>query len=274
MKNLFLILCLATMFMVHLNPISAQSDKEIVKSSRELLDKKDYEASFNQIITLKSKKNKKATEILKKAYPGVIAKNNKKATAVKILDKEDSKSKCEKLQTIVDSYSANLAVDDQLKDFATPEIYKSLSKRKLIDKNVTNNTNALNKVKDDITKKEEQIRKDSIAKVEALRLEEEAKQKRIADSIAAIKKETPVAVNSSTGGVRFYIIAGSYKQDEDSQAAVSRLKSQGYPSQMVNKNAYGNMRVSYNSFEKKEEAQKELERIRKKLQPDAWILEK
>jgi hypothetical protein len=272
-KNLLLFSLTCLFGLLSINILSAQSDKEIIKTAKEALDKKDYESSFNQIVTLKSNKSKKATEILKKAYPGLIAKNNKKATSVKLNDKDNYSTKCEKYQTIIDAYTANANADEALKSFASPEMYKSLSKKKIIDKNVSNNTDALNRIKDDMVKKEEQIRKDSIAKVEAYNLALEVEQKRIADSIAAAKK-VEVSTPVTTSGPRFYIIAGSFKSEEDAMAGVNKLKAQGYPSQMVNRNSYGNMRISYNSFAKKEDAQKELERIKSKLQPDAWILEK
>ena len=257
-----------------MNFLSAQSDKEITKSAQAALDKKDYESAFNQIITLKSKKNKKAEPIIKKAYPGLIAANNKKALAVKINNNDNNSTKCEKYQTIIDAYTANSNADESLKGFVTPQLYKTLSKKKIIDKNVQDNTAALNRVKEDIAKKEEEIRKDSIAKMEAYNLAQEAQQRKIADSIAATKKVVEVNMPITTSGTRFYIIAGSFKSEGDAQAAVNKLKAQGYPSQMVNRNSYGNMRISYNNFAKKEDAQKELERIKSKLQPDAWILEK
>jgi hypothetical protein len=275
MKKSVLLCCLTALFMLcSMNFLSAQSDKEITKSAQAALDKKDYESAFNQIITLKSNKSKKAQEVIKKAYPGLIAKNNKKATGVKLIDKDANQTKCEKYQEIIDAYTANANADESLKSFVTPELYKTLSKKKIIDKNVSNNTDALKRIKDDMAKKEEQIRKDSIAKVEAYNLALEAEQKRIADSIAAAKKVVEVSTPVTTSGPRFYIIAGSFKSEEGAQAAVNKLKAQGYPSQMVNRNSYGNMRISYNSFAKKEDAQKELERIKSKLQPDAWILEK
>jgi cell division septation protein DedD len=90
----------------------------------------------------------------------------------------------------------------------------------------------------------------------------------------AVKETAVTPVTTRTSGKRYYIIAGAYKTQEDAQMAVDKLKGQGFLSEIVNKNPFGNFRVSYNSYETYEDALKDLENIKSKYSPEAWILEK
>lgn len=71
---------------------------------------------------------------------------------------------------------------------------------------------------------------------------------------------------------KFYVIVGSFVKEENAKDLYKKLSKSGAPSQLLD--GEGNFtRVSKKAFRTKEEAMKELERVRKvEKRADAWIL--
>jgi cell division septation protein DedD len=245
-------------------------------------------------------------DVLKEVYPNLINAIFAKVTAIKITEKDKDQAKMDKLQQIIDILNEGKDDDDQFKKLAAPALYKSQSKEKKIESTITTNNNKLKAIVNKTTKKEtisDSLHTDSITKTKAVdtstvkNTENNTPVTNSSDNtvsnnttIAAATNantntKTTVAANTNstaitsttntanTGVKKYYIINGSYKTEADAQAAVTKLKAQGYNAEIPGKNSYGDFRVSYNSYADKAEAQKELEQIKGKIQADAWLLE-
>jgi nucleoid DNA-binding protein len=97
----------------------------------------------------------------------------------------------------------------------------------------------------------------------------------------AIKKEmaSKYEINEETmadveGRKKFYIIGGSFQEIKNANTFSSRLKRKGFKPEVVENNETGMYRVSYNSFNTREEAIDVLAQIKDKQNVSAWILEK
>ena len=89
----------------------------------------------------------------------------------------------------------------------------------------------------------------------------------------ATKKEPAVDVTkpATSGEKKFYIVAGCFRDEPNAQAMVEELIGKGYKAQKFG--MIGNLHaVSYSSFTDKEKALQELQRIRKEVAPDAWMV--
>ena len=87
-------------------------------------------------------------------------------------------------------------------------------------------------------------------------------------------EKTAAAVTSKeavTGEKRFYIVAGCFRDKINAEAMVRELNQKGYKAQQFG--TVGNLfAVSYSSFTDREKALLELERIRKDVAPEAWMV--
>lgn len=267
------------------NQLSAQSDKEIIKAANLDIKDKDYELAFKKIITVSKPDQKKPQEILKKTYPYVIAGNLTKANAIKISEKDDDLVKIEKLGQIISYLQDNCIVDSLFKKTAQPALYKSLSKKKKNESTLATFKAKLKTINEARIKQEQlkftvdSLRADSIAK--AIQAADTLKKVVTSASDSTTSKNITSATTPAngentavSGDKKYYIIAGSYKTQGEAQVAVSKLKASGYASEIVGANAYGNLRICYSGFNDKTEALKELEKIKGKVQADAWLLEK
>ncbi|MBN1413879.1 MAG: SPOR domain-containing protein [Bacteroidales bacterium] len=94
-------------------------------------------------------------------------------------------------------------------------------------------------------------------------------------TIAETAEEMPVvsATESSVSHEkRYYIVAGCFSEEINADALVKALQQKGYDARKYRK--MGNLHyVSYISFPERNKALKELERIRKEEDPDAWMNE-
>jgi len=93
----------------------------------------------------------------------------------------------------------------------------------------------------------------------------------IAENNVDTKTTIPVSTNSS---MKYYIIQGYYRTTEEANLEVNKLKALGYSPEITGLNQLGCYRVSYYSFNNKDEALKELERMRNQVQKDVWLLVK
>ncbi len=97
-----------------------------------------------------------------------------------------------------------------------------------------------------------------------------------------LKKEKGVITNNhtvtdskSSTGVMYYIIAGSFKVEENANTWVAKLKAKGYPNAGVIKPTNSTLFVTYyNSYNNKEQATIDFKKINTTLDKEAWIMKK
>jgi len=69
---------------------------------------------------------------------------------------------------------------------------------------------------------------------------------------------------------RYYIVAGCFRDEQNANALVKKLKQKGYDAEKFGK--IGNLHaVSYSSFIDRAEAQNQLRRIREEVEQEAWL---
>jgi cell division protein FtsN len=259
--------------------LKGQSDKEIIKQSQALLDKKACDSAFFLVLTVKKTKSGKVQAIIKKSYPTLITTNVRRANKVQIIDKEDEKIKCEKYQKQIDYITQSKIADSLLVLNVKEDVYKSLSKKRSIDKSLATFNAKLAVSKEKMAKQEQE----KIRIADSIALAEQLAAQALADSLAKLKDTITVTVVAgnpvvpvqivNTSGGKYYIIAGAYKTESRAQSEVSKLKEQGFPNaKTVNRNDDGNLRICYNSYNDLDEAKKDLVIIRQKYRHDAWIL--
>ncbi|RNC88219.1 MAG: SPOR domain-containing protein [Winogradskyella sp.] len=72
----------------------------------------------------------------------------------------------------------------------------------------------------------------------------------------------------------YHIVAGAFRVEANSDKKVNQLKALGYKARKIGVNRYGLHEVVYASFESRADAQRELYRIRRDNNKDAWLLVK
>ena len=83
------------------------------------------------------------------------------------------------------------------------------------------------------------------------------------------------AVKRKTIVKNFYIIAGSYPDEQQANDAVADLKRKGFTNaEVVGKNSYSSFRIAYKVYATNEEAAKDLTNIKQTINSSAWIFEK
>ena len=104
----------------------------------------------------------------------------------------------------------------------------------------------------------------------------EFREARDEDSYAAEKavEKTPaveITKPAKPGEKKYYIVAGCFRDEINADAMVKELNQKGYKAQKFG--TIGNLHaVSYSSFTDKEKAAQEMERIRKEVAPEAWMV--
>lgn len=74
---------------------------------------------------------------------------------------------------------------------------------------------------------------------------------------------------------KYYIIEGSYINEQKATEAVNQLKSKGFKdAEIVGMNNSGGYRVCYKGYVNKDEALKDLQQIKTSVSPNAWLFEK
>ncbi len=276
MEKILRLFCLSVLIIIPCLKLSAQNDRDIIKSAEVKLNKKEYEPAFNSIVTVKHIKKKKAQYILRKSYPMVISENLKEANQVKISDSAEVSIICDQIKQIIYYLKDNNRADSLFKLDVSPATYKTFSKIKKSAKLLTTYETKLATMQ----RKAAEMEKALIDKQNA---EKAAREDSIriakADSIAHSKEIKPVVKTDTVvtkvkpSVNKFFIIQGSYKSAEDATAEVNKLKAAGYASEITGPNSMGNIRVCYCGYATRAEAQKQLDTFRK-IQSDVWILEK
>jgi hypothetical protein len=90
-----------------------------------------------------------------------------------------------------------------------------------------------------------------------------------------LKAEGNTAVQGTNQSNRFFIITGSFPNENEAVQAVEVLKGKGYAdASVVGTNSSGSYRIACKSYPTGEAASKELPEIKKSLNSTAWIFEK
>lgn len=93
----------------------------------------------------------------------------------------------------------------------------------------------------------------------------------IEPSLTTVK--LPVVEKDKQAITPYYIIASAFRNEEGAISAAEELKNNGYTDALVlTKNKYGMYPVSYGGYANKETAQKELRKIHRTINQDAWVL--
>ncbi|NNK70362.1 MAG: HU-CCDC81 and SPOR domain-containing protein [Flavobacteriaceae bacterium] len=106
--------------------------------------------------------------------------------------------------------------------------------------------------------------------------EQQAQQQlesRIQEATFVIDNPLPaitLEVDRQTGN--YHVVAGAFRIEANCDKKLSELQDLGYSARRIGTNKYGLHQVVYGSFETRAEAQKELYRIRKSHNRDAWLL--
>jgi nucleoid DNA-binding protein/cell division protein FtsN len=88
----------------------------------------------------------------------------------------------------------------------------------------------------------------------------------------AVQQETPAVQGEPEPTVKkYYVVAGRFRSELNAEKYAAELRSKGFNAEYfgTNDNLYT---VSFNSFSSKESAEIEMNRIRKSIEPKAWIL--
>ena len=70
----------------------------------------------------------------------------------------------------------------------------------------------------------------------------------------------------------YHIVAGAFRIESNSDKKVNQLRAKGYKARKIGANRYGLHEVVYSSFETRAEAQRELYKVRREHNRDAWLL--
>lgn len=79
-----------------------------------------------------------------------------------------------------------------------------------------------------------------------------------------------LSVNKQSGN--YHIVAGAYRVEANSNKKIKQLRAKGYKARAIGANRYGLHEVVYASFDNREDAQRELFKIRNSHNSDAWLL--
>lgn len=70
----------------------------------------------------------------------------------------------------------------------------------------------------------------------------------------------------------YHIVAGAFRVEANSEKKVAQLRDQGFKARKIGTNRYGLHEVVYATFETRTDAQRELFKIRREQNRDAWLL--
>lgn len=82
----------------------------------------------------------------------------------------------------------------------------------------------------------------------------------------------PESVEEIFSNMKFHIIAGAFRNFENAQKKLSRLKREGYKATYIGENKYGLHQIAYSSYTNENEAINALKRLKKTENSAAWLL--
>lgn len=109
------------------------------------------------------------------------------------------------------------------------------------------------------------------------RLVEESVQKKVEDKIqeATFFIESPlppVKLNIKEDKFSYHIVAGAFRNESNADKVFKKLSNKGFKAKRISVTRHGLHPVIYGSFATYAEAQKEMTRIQKTENPEAWLL--
>ena len=109
------------------------------------------------------------------------------------------------------------------------------------------------------------------------RLVEESVQKKVEDKIqeATFFIESPlpaVKLNIKEDKFSYHIVAGAFRNESNADKVFKKLSNKGFKAKRISVTRHGLHPVIYGSFATYAEAQKEMMRIQKTENPEAWLL--
>lgn len=81
-----------------------------------------------------------------------------------------------------------------------------------------------------------------------------------------------VSLNITKQSGKYHVVAGAFRIETNSDKKLSELKDLGYKARKIGANKYGLHQVVYSSYESRAEAQRNLYKIRREHNGDAWLL--
>ena len=81
-----------------------------------------------------------------------------------------------------------------------------------------------------------------------------------------------VTLNVAKQSGNFHIVAGAFRIEENCDKKLKQLHDEGFSARKIGANKYGLHQVVYSSYDTRAEAQRELYKIKRTHNPDAWLL--
>ena len=116
----------------------------------------------------------------------------------------------------------------------------------------------------------------NIASEQQLMVEKSVQQKvenKIQEATFFIESPLPaVKLTIKEEKMAYHVVAGAFRNEANAQRIFERLSKKGFKSRRIEKNKHGLYPVLYGSFSTYAEAQKEMSKIQKTQNPEAWLL--
>jgi len=98
---------------------------------------------------------------------------------------------------------------------------------------------------------------------------------KVQEATFIISNPLPAAtLNLEKQSGNYHIVAGAFRVEENSDKKVKQLRAKGYKARKIGVNRYGLHEVVYGSFENRNDAKRELYKIRREHNREAWLLVK
>jgi hypothetical protein len=95
----------------------------------------------------------------------------------------------------------------------------------------------------------------------------------VVESLNTEEKQTPtVSAQTVINSKMYHLIAGSFLENENADNLISFYESNGYTPAIIGPSAGGYFRVSIAAYLRKDEALEELNLVRRKFNPNVWLL--
>ncbi len=98
-------------------------------------------------------------------------------------------------------------------------------------------------------------------------------ENKIQEATSIIDNALPsVTLNVAKQSGNFLIVAGAFRIEENCDKKLKQLHDEGFSARKIGANKYGLHQVVYSSYDTRAEAQRELYKIKRTHNPDAWLL--
>ena len=109
----------------------------------------------------------------------------------------------------------------------------------------------------------------------AVQKQQKIRENEIQTATFVINSPLPtITVKTVEPAIKYYIIAGAFRSEENALKKVNQLKDKGFEASIVGKNKWNLTQVAFQSFSSLENANKILSKIKNDIAKDAWLLVK